>query len=71
MNLPCNSCIHAKICTYKRQMETIKSAVDNLSIHESMEDTIKSKSIKDFDWIEPIQVNCKHYSYIHNNIAMR
>lgn len=55
----CTHCDHLKVCSLKEQFLKAQEAVDGVLV--SLGDK-RTKRLRDFDWINPVNLNCINFS---------
>lgn len=54
----CDSCIHHKVCAFEKEYSKVVEALNIINLGDPFGNC---KCLVDFDWIESVEVKCKHY----------
>lgn len=56
----CATCIHKSVCVYKDNFQSAHDAIGDVTVHLGSNKMIR---LRDIQWIEPVDLRCKHYHY--------
>lgn len=66
-NICCQRCSHKEVCSLKGEFEKAQKAVNDCSVSlGKTERGYETKYLYDFDYIERVELHCKHFVAIPN-----
>ena len=66
----CTRCVHRDVCSKKDIFMKARKTADGLCLYLRDENnSTTTQSISDYDWIRPIQLECKYYIKEMQNIC--
>lgn len=59
----CDNCVHRGICTLEHHLRSLQDSVNKVHLEDGDKGCVID--LDQLDWIDPIQIRCKHFCVVY------